>query len=99
MDSVLAVLHIAGVTLAVGISYYSVVLFRTMRGGRLERDCKLLAVGSTTIGVGLAFFTTAELVAQELVLLSGIISLVGVGLVLVGLRGVSLFWTGRRPSD
>jgi nicotinamide riboside transporter PnuC len=101
---ILAALDLATVVFTIGLGYYAAKIFFHMRLGRLENGWKMMTSGIISLCFGFVFLTFQHLVPRESNLyfyldsVGTILSIIGIVLMMLGLRSHYLVWTRKKSA-
>ncbi len=103
-STILVALDLATVFATIGLGYYAVKIFFHMRLGRLENGWKMVTQGIISLCFGFLFLTFQHVIPREsnlyfyLDAVGTFLSIIGIVLMMMGLRSHYLVWTRKKSS-
>jgi len=99
---ILVALDLVTVLATIGLGYYATKIFFHMRLGRLEKGWKMMTMGIISLCFGFLFLTFQHIIPRESNLyfsldsVGTILSVIGIVLMMFGLRSHYLVWTRKK---
>jgi hypothetical protein len=101
---IMVALNLATVVATIGLGYYAAKIFFHMKLGRLEKGWKRVTQGIILLCFGFLFLTFQHMIPRDSNLyfsldsIGTILSVVGIVIMMMGLRSHYLVWTRRKSS-